>query len=123
MSDFPTQKITIYHKTKEGYEKYIVEASVRHTYILNHNKTGNSSVDSVLIRIFDVDNKDIKYSVVKGDIVVEDEIEDDIEGATPQTQLSEKYGKDKVFKVNSVEYLKFDDEDIEELNHIKLGCV
>ena len=123
MSDFPTQKITIYHKLNNGYERYVVEASIRHTYNLNHNKTGYNSVDSVLIRIFDVDNKDIKYYVTNGDIIVENEVSDTIEGTTPQTQLNKKYGKDKVFKVNSTEYLDFNDEALKELNHTKLGCI
>lgn len=123
MSDFPTKKITIYHKLKDIYERYVVEASIRHTHNLNHNKNGFNSVDSVLIRIFDVDNKDIKYYVTNGDIIVENEVSDTIEGTTPQTQLNEKYGKDKVFKVNSTEYLDFNDEALKELNHTKLGCI
>lgn len=122
MSDFPTQKITIYHKEEDlSYSKFVVIASVRHTYTLNHNKTGNSSVDSVLIRIFDIDNTD--YSVKKGDIIVEKEVDDKIEGTTPQTQLSKKYGQDCVFKVNTAEYFSFSDEDLKEENHTKVGCI
>lgn len=123
MSEFPTKKITIYHKAETEYKRYTVVASVRHTYILNHNKNGSTSVDSVLIRIFDVDNENIEYSVAKGDIIVDSEIKDVIEGNTPQTQLEKKYGKERVFKVNSAEYFKFDDEDMRELFHTKVGCI
>ena len=123
MPEFPTQKITIYHKSETEYKRYTVIASVRHTYIRNHNKTGSSSVDSVLIRIFDIDNKNIEYSVAKGDLIVDSEVIDAVEGNTPQTQLEKKYGKERVFKVNSAEYFKYDDEDMKELFHTKVGCI
>lgn len=124
MSEFPTQKITIYHKEENSaLSCFIVEASIRHTYTLNHNKTGNSSVDKVLIRIFDVDNKGVNYVVSDGDIIVDGEVKDAIQGTAPQSQLSAKYGKEHVFKVSSVDYFKFDDSDLGEENHTKLGCI
>jgi hypothetical protein len=123
MSEFPTQKITIYHKEQTEYKRYVVTASIRHTYILNHNKNGNTSIDSVLIRIFDIDNVNVEYLIAKGDIVVDCEVKDIINGNTPQAQLEKIYGKESVFKVNSAEYFKFDDEDIKDLFHMKVGCV
>ena len=35
----------------------------------------------------------------------------------------DKYGKDNVHKVTSIDKFLFDDEDLKELNHIKLGCI
>ena len=44
MTDFPTQKITIYHKNEKGkYERYIKEASFRNTATLSREKYGFSS--------------------------------------------------------------------------------
>lgn len=134
MSDFPTQKITIYHKNNEKWDRYVKEASYRKTSMsirnrnglgsstVNRNKSPNST-DDVLIRIFDVEEYNLLWFVEKDDIVVNKEVEDEIEGNTPITQLSEKYGRDNVHKINSIDKLLFDDEDIEELNHIKLGCI
>lgn len=124
MSDFPTQKITIYHKNNQNkWERYVIEASYRDTSITNHNRNGSNSTDNVLIRIFDVKEYNSKWSVGKDDIIVNQEVMDSIEGNTPLTQLSKKYGKDNVHKVTSIDKFLFDDEDLEELNHIKLGCI
>lgn len=144
MSDFPMQKITIYHKNKQNiYERYEKEASVRNTSMLNHNKNGLSSNDKAIIRIFDVKgyNKSIHientssilnypldcflgetWKIAKGDIIVNGVVKDEIE-TIPNTELSKKYGKENVFKVNSINVLIYDDKDIEELNHVKLGCI
>ena len=122
MSDFPTQKITIYHKNNENkWDRYIKEASYRDTSILNRNKNGSSSNDNVLIRIFDVETYNSKWFVGKEDVVVNKEVSDVIDGNTPITQLSKKYGKDNVHKVTSIDKFIFDDEDLP--NHIKLGCI
>jgi len=123
MSDFPTRKITIYHKNDNKWDRYVVEASYRNNSILNHNRNGFNSTDDVVIRIFDAKEHNVSWFVQKGDVIVNKEVEDEIEGNTPITQLSNKYGKDNVHKVNSMNNLTFQDEDIEELNHIKLGCV
>ena len=124
MSDFPTQKITIYHKNNQNkWEKYVIEASYRDTSITNHNRNGSNSTDNVLIRIFDVKEYNSKWFVGKDDIIVNQEVTDSIEGNTPLTQLSKNYGKDNVHKVISIDKFLFDDEDLEELNHIKLGCI
>ena len=124
MSDFPTQKITIYHKNNENkWDRYLIEASYRDTSIINHNKNGSSSTDNVLIRIFNVKEYNSKWFVGKDDIIVNQEVYDVIEGDTPLIQLSKKYGKDNVHKVTSIDKFLFDDEDLEELNHIKLGCI
>lgn len=124
MSDFPIQKITIYHKNNENkWDRYLIEASYRDTSIINHNKNGSSSTDNVLIRIFNVKEYNSKWFVGKDDIIVNQEVYDVIEGDTPLIQLSKKYGKDNVHKVTSIDKFLFDDEDLEELNHIKLGCI
>lgn len=124
MSDFPTQKITIYHKNNQNkWERYVIEASYRDTSITNHNRNGSNSIDNVLIRIFDVKEYNSTWFVGKDDIIVNQEVTDSIEGNTPLTQLSKKYGKDNVHKVTSIDKFLFDDEDLKEVNHIKLGCI
>lgn len=145
MSDFPTQNITIYHKNNQNlYERYTKEASIRNTSMLNRDKYGFSENDKLLVRVFDVEgyNNSVKiknnssvlncplnsflgsnWKVQLGDIIVNGTVEDDIKTTTPHTELSKKYGKDNVFKVNSINVLIFNDEDIEEINHIKLGCI
>lgn len=122
--DFPKQNITIYHKnTDKTYSRYVVKASVRHTSIVNHNKTGANSVYSALIRIFDTNGLNKDYYISKDDVIVTMSVKDEINGATPQTQLSERYGKDNVLKVRSIDIFKFDDNDVKELNHVKAGCI
>ena len=145
MSDFPTQKITIYHKNKQNkYERYVKEASFRNTSMLKHNKNGFSSSDKVIVRIFDVKgyNKSIHiqntssvlnctlnsflgetWKVSQGDIIVNGAVYDEIETTAPNTELSKKYGKENIFKVNSINILIFNDDDTEESNHIKMGCI
>ena len=124
MSYFPTQKITIYHKNNENrWDRYVIEASYRDTSILNHNRNGSNSTDNVLIRIFDVKEYNSKWFVEKDDIIMNKEVTDVIKGNTPLTQLSKKYGKDNVHKVTSIDKFLFDDENLKELNHIKLRCI
>lgn len=134
MADFPTQKITIYHKNDKKWDRYVIEASYRKISMSSRNRNGlgastvnrnksSNSTDDVLIRIFDVKGYNLLWFVEKDDIIVNKEIEDDIEENIPMTQLSNKYGRDNVHKINSIEKFIFDDEDIGELNHIKLGCV
>ena len=103
MSDFPTQKITIYHKNSENkWDKYVKEASYRNTSILNHNRNGKDSTDNALIRIFDVKEYNSKWFVEKGDIIVNKKVEDKIE-RVPLTELSKKYGTQNVHKVTSID--------------------
>lgn len=124
MSYFPTQKITIYHKNNENrWDRYVIEASYRDTSILNHNRNGSNSTGNVLIRIFNVKEYNSKWFVEKDDIIMNKEVTDVIEGNTPLTQLSKKYGKDNVHRVTSIDKFLFDDENLKELNHIKLGCI
>lgn len=123
MTDFPTRKITIYHKKNNEYERYVKEASYRNTSIVNHNKNGSNSTDNVLIRIFDIEGYNETWFINKEDIIVNDEVSDEIEENTPITQLSNKYGKENVHKVTSIDSFIFYDKDIEELEHIKVGCV
>lgn len=145
MDDFPTQKITIYHKNeKNEYERYEKEASFRNTSMLNREKYGFNSTDKALIRIFDVRgyNKSIhmknnssvlncplnsfigeKWKIQKGDVIVNGIVKDKIETTAPATELSKKYGVDNVFKVSSINILIYNDSDLKELNHVKLGCI
>ncbi len=123
MSEFPTQKITIYHKNKTGWERYVKDASYRNTSILNRNKNGLNSNDNALIRIFDVEGYNVTWFALKDDVIVNKEVEDEIKENTPMTQLNKKYGKDNIHKITSIDKFIFDDKDIEDLNHIKLGCV
>lgn len=123
MSEFPTQKITIYHKNGSKWDRYVKEASYRNTSILNRNKNGLNSNDNTLIRIFDVEGYNVTWFVLKDDVIVNKEVEDEIVENTPMTQLSKKYGKDNVHKITSIDKFIFDDKDIEDLKHIKLGCV
>ena len=39
----------------------------------------------------------------------------------PLTEMREKYGKENVVEVSSVEPFVFEDEDLKEINHIKIG--
>lgn len=123
MEDFPMQKITIYHKNGTEWDRYVKNASYRNTSILNRNKNGSNSTDNALIRIFDIEGYNMTWFVLKDDVIVNMEVKDEIEGNTPITQLSNKYGKDNVHKVVSIDKFIFEDTEIEELNHIKLGCV
>lgn len=123
MTVFPMQKVTIYHKNGKQWDRYVKEASYRNTSVVNHNRNGSSSTDNALIRIFDVEGYNLTWFVQKDDIIVNEEVEDIIENNTPITQLSNQYGKDNVHKVTSIDKFIFEDEDIEQLNHIKLGCI
>ena len=122
MSDFPTRKITIYHKKVENkvttYERYVKEASYRNTSVLNRNKTGVSTTDTALIRIFDVKEYNNTWFIQKGDVIVNKEVEDEIEGTSPITQLSNKYGRENVHEVVSKDNFIFG----EKLDHIKIGA-
>ena len=145
MSDFPMQEITIYHKNDEGhYERYVKEASFRNTSLLNRDNYGFSNSDKATIRIFDVSgyNKSLfnknnsailnlplnsflgsKWKVQKNDVIVNGNVPDLIDTTAPATILSKKYGQENVFKVNSINIFIYEDKDLEELNHVKLGCV
>lgn len=114
------QDITIYHKIDNSWVRYNLIASVRNTSYLNRNKTGVNTSDNALIRVFDVDGYNNTWRVEKGDVVLDIKSEHDIIKA-PLTELREKYGKSSVYEVSSVEKFIFQDEDIKELNHIKIG--
>ncbi len=123
MSDFPIQKVTIYHKNNKQWDSYVKEASYRNTSVLNHNRNGANSTEKALIRIFDVEGYNVTWFVSKDDVIVNQEVKDVIENNTPITQLSSEYGKDNVHRVTSIDKFTFNDEELQELNHIKLGCV
>ena len=121
-NDFPMQKITIYHKRIENkvttYERYVLDASYRNTSIQNRNKTGVSNSDNALIRIFDIKGYNNTWYIEKDDVIVNKEVTDTIEGTTPITQLSKKYGRDNIHEVVSIDKFIFG----EELDHIKIGA-
>ena len=144
MSDFPMQKITIFHKNEyKEYERFVKLASIRNTSLLNRNKTGISTNDNAIVRIFDTEYYNtslvddnfptlnmpldcflgVNWKVQKDDIIVNGEVFDTIGTTAPATELSKKYGKENVFKVNSVQIFIYDDVDLKELNHVKLRLV
>lgn len=120
MEDFPMQDITIYHKSNNKWDRYVVEASYRNTSITNHNRNGPDSTDNALIRIFDINGYNLKWFVENDDIIVNKKVEDVIE-RVPLTELSKKYGTQNVHKVTSIDKFIFDDEDLP--NHIKIGAI
>lgn len=118
MNDFPIQDITLYHEDNKKWFKYNLEASFRNTNVLMHSRTGFTSKENAVIRIFNS-----KYDFIKiGDVIVNKKIDDIIE-ENPLTRLREKYGKDNVVKIENISNLVFDDEDLEELNHIRIGAI
>jgi len=121
MSEFPMQKITIYHKNGNNWIRFIKNASFRNTAYLNHNRNGSNSSENALIRIFDVVDYGITWDAEKGDIIVNKEVDNEV--TNPLTELKELYGKDNVYKITTIDKFIFDDEDIQDLNHIKLGGV
>ena len=116
------QDITLYHKTSNGIVRYPLIASYRGTSILNRNATGVSTTDSVLIRIFYVNNGEFEIS--KDDVIVNKLVNNTfLDSTIPLTTLQNLYGKDNVFKVKSIDIFKFEDADLQELNHIKVGLI
>lgn len=114
------QNVTIYHKENNNWVRYNKKASVRNTSYLNRNTTGTQTSDNALIRFFDIEEYNITYKIQKGDIIYSGATEYEIIKA-PLTELRELYGKEKVFEVSSVEEFIFDDLDLKEINHIKVG--
>lgn len=119
--DFPKQIITLYHKdtTNKQYIRYTLLASIRDTSIQNRNKTGVSSTDNVLIRIFISDCPLNTYIVEKGDIVVNSSVSDTISYDKGLVELRTLYGESNTYKINSIDKFVFG----EELDHIKIGAV
>lgn len=119
--DFPKQDITLYHKdtNKKVYVKYNLIASVRDTSIQNRNRTGVSSTDKVLIRIFKEDYEPNTYEVEKGDLIVNKKVNDSISYDKGLTELRELYGESNTYKINTIDKFIFG----EELDHIKLGAI
>ena len=116
------QNITLYHKTNNGIVRYPLIASYRGTSILNRNNTGVNTSDSVLIRIFYIDND--TFDISKDDVIVNQLVNNTfIDSTIPLTTLQNQYGKDNVFKVRSIDPFNFDDEDLKELNHVKVGLI
>ena len=111
------QDITIYHKSGNSWVRYNVKASFRNTSILNRNKTGVSTSDNALIRVFDVLGYESTWNCEKGDVVVNKSVTDNIT-TTPLTTLQTKYGANNVYQVQSIDKNVFG----EELDHIKIGA-
>ena len=120
MEDNLLQDITIYHKGNNSFTRYNKRASVRNTAYRNRNNTGVSNTDSALIRVFDAEGYGNTWFCSKGDVIVSLNIEDTIIQA-PLSELQKKYGKEYVYEVSSIDIFKYDDNDISELNHIKIG--
>lgn len=122
MSDFPLQKITIYHKKVKNkvttYERYVKEAGYQNTSILNRNNTGVSTTDTADIWIFDVQGYNNTWYAEKGDVIVNKEVTDTIDGTAPITQLSKLYGRDNVHEIQSIDKFIIG----EEIDHIELGA-
>lgn len=112
--------ITIYHKENNKWIRYNEKASVRNTASFDRNTNGVQSNDNALIRIFNVEGYNKSYKIQRGDVVYSGDTKYEIEKA-PITELQKLYGKDKVFEVSSIEEFIFDDEDLKEINHIKVG--
>lgn len=114
------QKITIYHKENNEWVRYNIEASVRNVSYRNRSKTGVTTSDNALIRIFDIDGYNTTWKCMKGDVIVAIDTTQEIISA-PLTELRTTFGKENVFEVQSAELFIFNDEDLKELNHIKIG--
>lgn len=119
--DFPKQEITLYHKDTDNkvYVRYSLIASFRDTSIQNRNRTGVSSTDKSLIRIFASDNQPDTYQVEKGDLIVNSKVDDVISYEKGLTELRNKYGEENTYKINSIDKYIFG----EDLDHIKLGAI
>lgn len=115
------QDITIYHKENREYVRYNLKASVRNTSILNRNNTGVSTSDTALIRVFDTKGYNDTWKCNKGDVIVGKSVNDDIKEA-PITELVKKYGKEYVYEVSSIDIFDFNDNALNEINHIKIGA-
>lgn len=117
------QDITIYHNNGSKWERYnLKDVSVRNTSIRNRDTTGVSNVNSATIRIFDVDGYKNTYFVEKGDVIVTLKVEDDVISA-PLTALKQKYGKDNVYQITSIDKFIFKDQSVKDLQHVKLGAI
>lgn len=119
MFDDLMQEVTIYHKNGNTYERYNKNGSLRNTSIYNRNKNGVETSDNGLLRIFDVDGYNYTWKCEKGDIVVAMGVSDEV--TAPLTELRKKYGKQFVYEVSSIDIFSFKNEEIKELNHIKIG--
>lgn len=115
------QDITIYHKNNNKYQRYNLRASVRNTSYLNRNKTGLTTSDNALIRVFDTKGYNNTWKCQKGDVIVAKKVYDSVDKA-PITELRNKYGKEYVYEVSSIDIFDFDNIDIKPINHIKIGA-
>lgn len=115
------QDITIYHKEATGWIRYNIKASVRNVSTLNRDRTGTQTSDNTLIRVFNVEGYNNTWKCKNGDIIYSGNSNYNIIEA-PLTELRNLYGKEKVYEVSSVQEFIFEDENIKEINHIKIGA-
>ena len=115
-------EITIYHNNNGTWVRYNVDkVSFRNTSIRNRNTLGISNVDNALIRIFEIDRYNRDYFISKGDVIVKGNVSDTITSA-PLTEMRKKYGEENSYLVTSIDVFKFKDEDLKEIQHIKVGA-
>ena len=122
MNENLLEDITIYHKSNNTYVVYHKVASVRCTSIRNRTNTGKTDNDNVLIRIFDIENYGTNYNVEKDDVIVRGNVNTEVTN-TPLTTLRAVHGKDKVYLVRSIDIFNFSDNDLNDLEHIKIGAI
>jgi hypothetical protein len=115
------QAITIYHKEKDNWIKYNLNASVRNTSNLLRDTTGTQIGDNAIIRIFNVEEYNNTFKIEEGDVIYSGETEYNIIKA-PLTELRNLYGKENVYEVRSITKFIFDEPKVKKLNHLKIGA-
>ena len=64
------------------------------------------------------------FEISKDDVIVNQLVNNTFfDNTIPLTELQRIYGKENVFKVRSIDIYNFDDEDLKELNHVKVGLI
>lgn len=122
MSKFFTKNITIYHNSGNNvWTPYVLEASFRNTAYLNHTRNGLNSTENTLVRVFDVNNYNKTWFAEKGDVIVNGVADNEV--TNPLTELKKIYGTDNVYKITTIDKFIFEENELKELNHIKLGAV
>ena len=122
MSKFFLKTITIYHNSGNNvWTPYVLEASFRNTAYLNHTRNGLNSTENTLVRVFDVNNYNKTWFAEKGDVIVNGVADNQV--TNPLTELKKIYGTDNVYKITTIDKFIFEENELKELNHIKLGAV
>lgn len=113
------EDITVFYKVDNVYKRKVVKASIRNTTSTTRSTYGLNENENVLIRIFSVIDYLETWHIQNGDIIVRDIANEELNTDAPITYLQEKYGKNKVYKVNSVQ----DNIYGSSLDHIKIGAI